>query len=199
MDIAVIETTRAVGSGSRARGLKRSDFLMPEILMEKINHPITFEMDSLHAEDPDDDIWPTPQRMPERGVVLLNAPRSEPVVPASPPGQWTEATIHQTIRICRERGFVPGAIVASRPLLGSGLDWKVKSFVYWGVIVSLHTYIPGQVYDSYAPSGVRWFVPSNHNNRTEDRLFPGDLYLLHAAMTEETITNKMKQQQDDWS
>src|ERR1044072_4809367 len=135
--IAVIETTRVAGSGSRERALKRSDFLMPENLyMEKINHPITFETkepeDALHMADPDDDIWPTAQ--PSRGVVVFGRHPGD----VSVPPQWDEKSIHQSIRICRERGLVPGAIVAAKPLLGSGNDWKVKSFVYWGVVTGLN-------------------------------------------------------------
>lgn len=168
-------------------------------LMEKINHPVVFEVDALHQEDPDDDIWPPATRVPERGVVLLNVrPRSEPVVPANAV-QWDEQSIHQAVRLSRERGFVPGAIVAAKPLLGSGQDWKVKTFVHWGVVISLHTYIPGQAYRVYAPIEVKWFVPQNHTGRVSDKLFPADLYLIHSALTEETITAKMKQQQEDYS
>lgn len=200
---AATAITRAGGSGFRGRGLTRSDFLTgPDMafpLMERINHPVTFELDSLHEADPDDDIWPPATRMPERGVVVLgHTPRSDPVVPANAV-QWDEQSIHQAVRLSRERGFVPGAIVAAKPLLGSGMDWKVKTFVHWGVVISLHTYIPGQAYTVYAPIEVRWFVPQNHTGRVTDKLFPADLYLIHSALTEETITAKMKQQQEDYS
>ena len=170
---------------------------MPDALFnEKVNHPVVFEVDALHQEDPDDDIWPPNRQLPSRGVVVFGNHVTEPVVT---PNMWNEQTIHQSVRLCRDRGFVPGAIVAAKPLLGSGNDWKVKSFVYWGIITSLNTYIPGQVYNVYAPITVRWLQASNHNNRVEDKLFPADLYLIHAALTEETIIAKMQQQQQDYS
>ena len=163
---------------------------MPEALfMEKVNHPVVFELD---AQDPDDDIWPK-EEPASRGngtIIILPSSRNPHEQP------WTQETIHECIGICRKRGLIPGAIVAARPLLGSGNDWKVKSFVYWGVIESLNTFIPGQVYTAYAPISVRWIQPSNHNNRVVDKLFPADLYLIHAALTEETIQQKMKAQQE---
>ena len=198
-DTAII---RAGGSGSPERVLTRQHFLsrdtMNEAFNEKVNIPIAFEID---PTDPDDDIWPKAQSaLPERGVVLLghNGGTSEGFARDRNPHnkvEWNQETIHESIRICREKGFVPGAIVAARPLLGSGNDWKVKSYVYWGIVTALNTYIPGQTYLAYAPLMIRWFVPTNHYNRTEDRLFPSDLYLIHAALTEGTITNKMLEQQ----
>ena len=163
---------------------------MPEKLgMEKINHPITFD---LSPEDPDDEIPLHNSSLPERGVVLLpSAPNVGNTV------EWNQDTIHQAIRLCRERGMVPGAIVAKRPLLGdNGAAWKVKSHSYWGIITNISTYIPGQLYNAYAPLTVRWFQPMNHQNRYEDKLFAGDLYLIHAALTEEALNSKMEAQKE---
>lgn len=161
---------------------------MPDILFkEKINHPVTFD---LPPEDLDDDIWPPAERASQgSGEVIIPNSRNPHEQP------WTQETIHESIRICRERGFVTGAIVAARPLLGSGNDWKVKSAVYWGIVTSLNTFIPGQLYTAYAPITVRWFIPANHMNCSEDKLFPSDLYLIHAALSEEVVTAKMVAQQ----
>lgn len=169
---------------------------MPDILFkEKINHPVTFDLSS---EDEDEDVWPVAERAQQgTGMVVLSS-RNETIIPNSrnPHEQpWTQETIHESIRICRERGFVTGAIVAARPLLGSGNDWKVKSAVYWGIVTSLNTFIPGQLYNAYAPITVRWFIPANHMNCSEDKLFPSDLYLIHAALSEEVVTAKMVAQQ----
>lgn len=167
------------------------------LYMEKVNHPITFE---LSGADPDDDIWPTAQKMDQTsGVVLLSSNRGTITPNSRNPfeQEWTQETIHESIRACRERGLVAGAIVAARPLLGSGNDWKVKSHVYWGIITNLNTFIPGQVYTAYAPITVRWFVPENHMNKSVDRVFPVDLYLIHSAISDATIEAKMLAQQHD--
>lgn len=166
---------------------------MPELLKEKVNIPITFELDSPDKDE--DDGWPTPERsprLPERGVMLLSDHRSRQRLDDK---VWDQQTIHESISACREMGFTPGAIVAPRPLLGSGSDWKVKLPVYWGVITSLNTYIPGQQYQVYAPITVKWLVPSNHANYVEAKLFPFDLYLLHKALSDDEIAAKMKDQQ----
>ena len=93
--------------------------------------------------------------------------------------------------------MVPGAIVAKRPLAGdTGAEWKVKSHSYWGIITAVSTYIPGQLYKAYAPLTVRWFQPMNHQNRYDDKLFAGDLYLIHAALTEEALKQKMEAQKE---
>ena len=176
---------------------------MPDIYQEKVNIPITFELESKDESDMDDDIWPVAERanaaLPDRGVVLLthqkrNGPRT--IISRSDEIEWNQETIHNSIRVCREMGFTQGAIVAPRPLLGSGSDWKVKLPCYWGVIMSMNTYIPGQTYKVFAPLVVRWFVPSNHSGSVETRLFPYDLYLIHRAVTEEEIVAKMKEQQE---
>ena len=160
------------------------------IYMEKVNHPITFE---INGEDPDDDVWPPAE---QRGVVILNGGQDKITPNSRNPfeQEWTMESIHESIRACRERGLIPGAIVAARPLLGSGNDWKVKSYVYWGIITSLNTYIPGQVYTAYAPITLRWFVPDNHMNKAVDRVFPVDLYLIHAALTDDAVEAKMRAQ-----
>lgn len=167
---------------------------MPEKLgMEKINHPIAFD---LSPEDEDDEIPFGNSNLPERGVVLLthHEQRGTPNVGNV---EWNQDTIHQAIRLCRERGMVPGAIVAKRPLLGdNGAAWKVKSHSYWGIITAISTYIPGQLYHAYAPLTVRWFQAMNHQNRYEDKLFAGDLYLIHAALTEEALNSKMEAQKE---
>lgn len=202
VDIRVIGTTRASGSGSRVNALTRQDFLrgheVNPIFKEKINHPIEFDLKPAD-DDEDDDIWPPYQRKDYHtqgsGVVLL--PGSGDRINKNPNTEtdWDQAKIHASIAACKEAGFVQGAIVAHRPLLASGNDWKVKLPVYWGFITSLNTYIPGQQYKVYAPIHVRWFVPSNHANYVEEKLFPGDLYLIHAALSEEAIVAKMKAQQ----
>ena len=172
---------------------------MPDVYQEKVNIPITFELES---KDIDDDIWPGARRanaaLPDRGVVLLThqevrGPRT--IITPRDEVEWNQETIHNSIRMCREMGFTQGAIVAPRPLLGSGSDWKVKLPCYWGVIMSMNTYIPGQTYKVFAPLVVRWFVPGNHSGYVEARLFPYDLYLIHRAVTEEEIVAKMKEQQ----
>ena len=198
VDIRVIGPTKVNGSGSRDVGLTREHFLMPDVYKEKVNIPITFEINS---DDPDDDIWPTAERaaaLPERGVVLLthqerNGART--IISPVDEMEWNQQTIHDSIRMCKEMGFVQGAVVAPRPLLGSGSDWKVKLPVYWGIITSLNTYIPGQTYKVFAPIQVRWLVPGNHSGYMETKLFPYDLYLIHAALSEEAIVAKMKAQQ----
>lgn len=199
VDIRVIGTTRVNGSGSRANALTRQDFLRERevnpIFNEKINIPVVFEMPSPDEEE-DDNIWPPyNQTRPTSGVVLL--PGSGDRLSRNPHTEtdWDQAKIHASIAACKDAGFVQGAIVAHRPLLASGNDWKVKLPVYWGLITSLNTYIPGQIYKAYAPIMVRWFVPTNHANYVEEKLFPGDLYLIHAALSEEAIVAKMKAQQ----
>ena len=171
---------------------------MPDVYQEKVNIPITFELES---KDIDDDIWPVEERaatLPDRGVVLLTHQErngSRTIITPKDEVEWNQETIHNSIRLCREMGFTQGAIVAPRPLLGSGSDWKVKLPCYWGVIMSMNTYIPGQTYKVFAPLVVRWFVPGNHSGYVEARLFPYDLYLIHRAVTEEEIVAKMKEQQ----
>ena len=175
---------------------------MPDVYQEKVNIPITFELESKDESDIDDDIWPVAERanaaLPDRGVVLLtHHQRSNggTIITPRDEVEWNQETIHNSIRLCREMGFTQGAIVAPRPLLGSGSDWKVKLPCYWGVIMSMNTYIPGQTYKVFAPLVVRWFVPGNHSGYVEARLFPYDLYLIHRAVTEEEIVAKMKEQQ----
>lgn len=173
---------------------------MPEHLFkEKINHPIEFTVNPVEDEV-DDDIWPTAERADyhTRGSGVIMLPGSGDRLSRTNPHtetEWTQQKIHECITAAKAAGFVQGAIVAHRPLLASGNDWKVKLPVYWGLITSLNTYIPGQQYKVYAPIMVRWFVPSNHANYVEEKLFPGDLYLIHAALSEESIVAKMKAQQ----
>ena len=198
VDIHVIGPTKVNGSGSRDVALTREHFLMPDVYKEKVNIPITFEINS---DDPDDDIWPVAQRAESsrgNGVVLLThheARGDRTIISPADEVEWNQQTIHDSIRLCKEMGFVQGAVVAPRPLLGSGSDWKVKLPVYWGIITSLNMYIPGQTYKAFAPIHVRWLVPGNHSGYVETKLFPYDLYLIHAALSEEAIVAKMKAQQ----
>jgi len=162
---------------------------MPEVvkMKERINAPIVFETQAPEPEKFEREYTPASQGngvilLPNRGVHSNNA-----IV-------WDQQAIHNAIMLSKNRGFNVGAVVAMRALPGSGMEWKAKAPYYWGIVTALNYYIPGNTPEGYAPITVRWLDKDKHNGITEEKLFPGLLYLIHAPLTEEALDSKLKTQ-----